>query len=166
MYIQIANKADQSGRSVWGMNCLRSLEHYDRRFESHSRHGCLCVCVYSVFVLSCVSVTVLQRADHSSKESYRLCTKDCGSEKEAKVQQRAAEPLMKEWMNEVTNKRFRSTSESSNLEKQNGFRPGQSCVNNIFGIKLITEKKRTKHRKVRKLLEERWYWKHVTKRSL
>jgi hypothetical protein len=24
------------------MNCLRSLERWDRRFESHSRHGCLC----------------------------------------------------------------------------------------------------------------------------
>jgi hypothetical protein len=28
--------ADQSGRS-----CLRPLEHWDRGFESHSRHGCL-----------------------------------------------------------------------------------------------------------------------------
>jgi hypothetical protein len=27
----------------------------DRGFESHTRHGCVvCVCVYSVFVLSCV----------------------------------------------------------------------------------------------------------------
>jgi hypothetical protein len=23
-------------------NCLRSLERWDREFESHSRHGCLC----------------------------------------------------------------------------------------------------------------------------
>jgi hypothetical protein len=36
-------RADHSGRVVWGMNCLRSLEHRDRRFESQSRHGCLCV---------------------------------------------------------------------------------------------------------------------------
>jgi hypothetical protein len=31
-----------------GMNCLRSLESWDRGFESDSRHGCLClfcVCV-------------------------------------------------------------------------------------------------------------------------
>jgi hypothetical protein len=34
------------------MNCLRSLEHWDRGFESHSMHGCLyflrlfCVCVF------------------------------------------------------------------------------------------------------------------------
>jgi hypothetical protein len=33
---------DHSGRAVYGMNCLRPLEHWDRGFESHSRHGCLC----------------------------------------------------------------------------------------------------------------------------
>jgi hypothetical protein len=33
---------------------------------------CVCVCVYSVFVLSCVYVAALRRADHSSKEPYRL----------------------------------------------------------------------------------------------
>jgi hypothetical protein len=55
------------------MNCLRSLGRWNRRFESHSGHGCLvCVCVYSVFVLSCVSVATLRRTDHSFKESYRL----------------------------------------------------------------------------------------------
>jgi hypothetical protein len=32
------------------------------------------VCVHSVFVLSCVSVAALRRADPPSKESYRLCT--------------------------------------------------------------------------------------------
>jgi hypothetical protein len=42
--------ADHSGRAVWGMNCLRSLERWDRGFESYSRHGCLyghlfCVCI-------------------------------------------------------------------------------------------------------------------------
>jgi hypothetical protein len=35
----------------------------------------VCMCFNSVFVLSCVYVTALQRADPSSKESYRLCTK-------------------------------------------------------------------------------------------
>jgi hypothetical protein len=55
------------------MYCLRSLGSRVRGFKSHTRHGCLvCVCVYSVFVLSCVYVEALRRADHSSKESYRL----------------------------------------------------------------------------------------------
>jgi hypothetical protein len=31
------------------------------------------MCVYSVFVLFCVYVAVLRRADPPSKESYRLC---------------------------------------------------------------------------------------------
>jgi hypothetical protein len=35
-------RADHSGRAVEGMNCLRSLERWDRGFESHSRYGCLC----------------------------------------------------------------------------------------------------------------------------
>jgi hypothetical protein len=55
------------------MNCLRSLGRCDHEFESHSGHGCLgCICVYSVSVLSCDYVEALRRADHSSKESYRL----------------------------------------------------------------------------------------------
>jgi hypothetical protein len=33
----------------------------------------VCVCVYSVFVLICVEVGALRRADPSSEESYRLC---------------------------------------------------------------------------------------------
>jgi hypothetical protein len=40
---------DHSGRAVWSMKCLRSLEHWDRGFQSHSRHGSLfafilCLC--------------------------------------------------------------------------------------------------------------------------
>jgi hypothetical protein len=49
------------------------------------------VCVYSVFVLSCVYVAALRRADSPSKESYRVC-KDQGTEIAAKAQQRAVEP--------------------------------------------------------------------------
>jgi hypothetical protein len=45
----------------------------DAGIESHSWHGCLvCVCVYSVFMLSCVQEATLMRVDHSSTESYRL----------------------------------------------------------------------------------------------
>jgi hypothetical protein len=70
------NNTDHSGRAVWGMNCLPSLGRWDRWFESHSGHGYLvCVCVYSVFVLSCVYAAALRRADHSSKKSYRLWRK-------------------------------------------------------------------------------------------
>jgi hypothetical protein len=39
---------DRSGRTVWGMNCLRPLKHWGRRFESHLRHGCVCM-----FILCC-----------------------------------------------------------------------------------------------------------------
>jgi hypothetical protein len=42
----------------------------------------VCVCVYSVFVLFCVLVAALRRADPPSKETYRLCKKDYGSEEE------------------------------------------------------------------------------------
>jgi hypothetical protein len=63
---QVHASADHSGR----MNCLRSLDRWDRGFESHSW---MSVCVYSVFVLSCVQVAALRRADPPSKESYRLC---------------------------------------------------------------------------------------------
>jgi hypothetical protein len=56
----------------------------------------VCVCVYSMFVLSCVQVTALRLADHSSKESYCLCKRDYETEEEVKAHQRAVEPLMNE----------------------------------------------------------------------
>jgi hypothetical protein len=61
------------------------------------------VCVYSVFVLSCVKVVALRRVDQSSKDSYRLCKKDYVTEEESKAQQRAVVPLMNEWMSERMN---------------------------------------------------------------
>jgi hypothetical protein len=56
----------------------------------------VCVCVYSVFALSCMWVTDLQRANHSSKDSYRLCKKDYETEEEVLAQRRAVQPLMNE----------------------------------------------------------------------
>jgi hypothetical protein len=76
---------------------LSSLERWDRGFEFHSIMD-ICVCVYSVFVLSCVQVAALKRADHSPKESYRLCKNDYETEEEAKTQQRTVESLMNEWL--------------------------------------------------------------------
>jgi hypothetical protein len=57
--------AHHIGGAVWGMNCLQPLKHWDPRFESHSRHGCLCVFV----LLSCLYVATLRQADPRSKES-------------------------------------------------------------------------------------------------
>jgi hypothetical protein len=57
------------------MNCLRSLE--TRIVGSNPTQGMdVCLCVYSVFVLSCVEVAAMRGADHSPKESYRLFKKD------------------------------------------------------------------------------------------
>jgi hypothetical protein len=56
----------------------------------------ICVRVYSVFVLSFVLVEALQRADHSSKETYRLCKNDYETEEEVRAQQRSVEPSMNE----------------------------------------------------------------------
>jgi hypothetical protein len=41
-------RADHSGRAVKDMKCLRPLERWDRGFESHSRHQCLCVRLFCV----------------------------------------------------------------------------------------------------------------------
>jgi hypothetical protein len=55
------------------MNCLRSLERWDRGFKSQSRHGCLCA--FILFVLFSALVEALRRADPPSKESCRLCVR-------------------------------------------------------------------------------------------
>jgi hypothetical protein len=64
-------RVDHSRRAVLGTKCLRSLEHWDHGFESHSSHGYLCV--YSVFSLVFCVGKVLAAADYPYKESFRLC---------------------------------------------------------------------------------------------
>jgi hypothetical protein len=56
----------------------------------------VCVCVYSVFVLSCAFVAALRRAEHSSKEPYRMCKKGYETEEEAGAQQSAVDLLVNE----------------------------------------------------------------------
>jgi hypothetical protein len=46
--------ADHGGRAGKDMNCLRSLERWDRGFESNLRHGCLCMRLLCVCVVLCV----------------------------------------------------------------------------------------------------------------
>jgi hypothetical protein len=48
-------------------------------------------CVYSVFVLSCVYVAALRRADPRSKSPIN-CVKDQETEKAAKAERRALDP--------------------------------------------------------------------------
>jgi hypothetical protein len=66
-YAKCMREADHSGRAVYDMNCLHPLEHWDRGFKFHSRHGCL-----FVFILCLCQVAVLRRADPPSKEFCRL----------------------------------------------------------------------------------------------
>jgi hypothetical protein len=58
-----------AGRSKWPRG-FRPLKHWDRGFESRLRLGCLWAFV--LFVLFCVQVAALRRAEPQSKESYWL----------------------------------------------------------------------------------------------
>jgi hypothetical protein len=49
------------------------------------------VCVYSVFVLSCVLVAALRRADPPSKKSYRLCKRSKNSKSDQGPTKRVVE---------------------------------------------------------------------------
>jgi hypothetical protein len=78
------------------MKCLCSLKHWDRGFESHSKHGCLFVRLFCVCVALCVQVATLQRADPPSKVSCRQCKKVYETEEKARAYQTSVEPLMNE----------------------------------------------------------------------
>jgi hypothetical protein len=57
--------ADQSDRAVYSVNSLLSHKHRDRRFESNLKHKLLCV--FILFVFSCVQVVVLKIVDSPAK---------------------------------------------------------------------------------------------------
>jgi hypothetical protein len=51
---------------------LRWLGSRDGGFESQSGHGCLAFVYVCAFFCVCIQVEALRRADHPSKEFYRL----------------------------------------------------------------------------------------------
>jgi hypothetical protein len=64
-----------NGRSQWPRGLRHKLSSFARTLGSWVRiplEECMCVCVYYVFVLSCLQVAALRRADSPFKESYRL----------------------------------------------------------------------------------------------
>jgi hypothetical protein len=59
------------GRSQWPRGLRRGfwpLDYWDRGFESHSRHACLCFC----FVISCVGRGLCDGLITRPKEFYRV----------------------------------------------------------------------------------------------
>jgi hypothetical protein len=102
-------------RSQWPRGLRHKLSSLTRTLASWVRvplKAWTSVCVYSVFVLFCVYVAALWRADHSSKESYSLCKKDYGTEEEDRNQQNAVESKMNEWMNAMDRRLVVSQSRS------------------------------------------------------
>jgi hypothetical protein len=92
-WLQITTTLLQS-RSQWTRGLKHERSSPTRTLGSWVRiplEAWMSVCVYSLFVLFCVQVAVLRRADPLSKESSRLC-KRSRNWKAAKVQQKTVEP--------------------------------------------------------------------------
>jgi hypothetical protein len=65
-----------SSRSQWPHGLRHEMSSPAQTLGSWVRiplEACMSVCVYSVFILFCMSVAALLWADPPSKESYRLC---------------------------------------------------------------------------------------------
>jgi hypothetical protein len=77
------------------MNCLRSLERWDRWFQSHPSYECLYV-RYSMFVLFSPYAAALLLLITRPRSLYRLCKIDKENEGEARAQQKTVEPLTNE----------------------------------------------------------------------
>jgi hypothetical protein len=75
------------------MKCLRSLEGCGRGFESHRRHGCLCVRLFCVCVALCVG-SGLATGLSPVQGVLPTVLKDYGTEVETRAQQSAVDPLM------------------------------------------------------------------------
>jgi hypothetical protein len=76
--VYILNNGSGRSRSQWPRGLRHELfaRSNVRIVGSNTTQGIdVCMCVYSVFVLPSVQVAALRRADHLSKESYRLCKK-------------------------------------------------------------------------------------------
>jgi hypothetical protein len=91
LYLKARNYNER--RSQWLRGLSHELSSLSRTLGSWVRIPLkgidVCVCVYSVFMLSCAQVAALRRADPPSKESYRLCMKDYENEEDARAQRRA-----------------------------------------------------------------------------
>jgi hypothetical protein len=85
--------ADHRGRAVWGMDCLK---HWDRGFEFHLWHGCLCA-----FIL-CLCCPVCRQPPCDGliprPRSPTDCVKDQKTEKAVKVQPTKWCRAIDEWM--------------------------------------------------------------------
>jgi hypothetical protein len=71
LYLNLTLPVTVAERSK-ALHCLRLLGSRNLGFESHSGHECLVFMYVCAFLCVCVQVEALRRADHPSKESYRL----------------------------------------------------------------------------------------------